>query len=93
MLEKISDTIKNNPYPLIFMGDFNARPNSEIYAKIAELLKDTAKDKELPFTIPSTGATSKIDYIFTSADIVSENMKIVDLPYSDHYPVMTTMEW
>ena len=87
----LNEALKNNPYPMVVAGDFNATPTSP------EISKGMANWKEvtLPdFTIPTNNPKSKIDYIFVypvnSWSVISAVTPRVTL--SDHLPVKAVVE-
>ena len=92
-VENLQMVVKDCQNPVIFMGDLNTRPGSIIYNQVAEILKDTCDGKEEPLTIDSFAPSIKIDYIFTSESIPTENTHIDDIRWSDHLPLTTTIEW
>lgn len=72
--------------PVVLMGDFNLTPTNEYYARLAELLRDTAEPKGEPLTFPSDAPRSKIDYVFVSDSIGVGNVTVPALTQSDHRP-------
>jgi endonuclease/exonuclease/phosphatase family metal-dependent hydrolase len=87
----LNEALKNNPYPLIVAGDFNATPKSaEIQHGMAGWKDVSSSD----FTIPSENPKSKIDYIFVypvnSWSVISAETPVVSL--SDHLPVKAVLE-
>jgi len=102
ILKKIKE-INTKNYPLIFMGDLNAEPNSNPIAKLNSELNDAkAISIEKPFGPSGTfnafkfnePVTKRIDYIFISKNnTIKVNKYAVlsdskDLKYpSDHLPV------
>ena len=93
MMDVLREVIPSNPHPVVLLGDFNLRPTSARYAEIAALLKDTSSDPALPLSFPSYNPSVKIDYVFTSESIVTENPRTEQIEHSDHLPVFATMEW
>lgn len=95
----ILDFIKNYPsYPVVFTGDLNDDPNSEIYKVISAQLTSSAElvpNADKIHTFHNYGAADvTLDYIFVTPENinVSDYRVITDeangvLP-SDHYPVL-----
>ncbi len=71
----------------ILMGDFNVEPDNDVLNPIKERMFDTAElySPELK-SFPSIDPYKKIDYIFTSRDIVVKSADIPDLVAADHRP-------
>ncbi|MGN1096156.1 MAG: endonuclease/exonuclease/phosphatase family protein [Eubacteriales bacterium] len=95
----ITKLIEERKHPLILMGDFNVRPNSEEIAPLFKMLKDTfvacenQNDRTFPsrFDIPgldepskNDGKGIKIDYIFVSEEFGVDKVIISDATASDH---------
>ena len=89
-VERAIDTVRaalaEHREPVILMGDFNLRPDSESYRQLAALLRDTAEPKELPLTFPSEAPRSKIDYVFVSETVAFDGVYAADTLQSDHKP-------
>ncbi len=106
ILRRIKEINKRN-YPLIFMGDLNAEPNSKPISILKSELKDTKEISiEKPFGPNGTfnafqfdkPVTKRIDYIFISKNnSIKINKYAVlsdskDLKYpSDHLPVLVQL--
>ena len=91
-VEQLEMILKKIETPVIFMGDLNNFPGSDIYLRVASLLKDSSEDMNVPLTFPSTGAKYKIDYIFGKGVELS-NPRTDDVTYSDHLPLSATLDW
>lgn len=105
--EKIKEENKEN-LPVIFMGDLNVRPESEVISKLNKFLIDSFDaSKNAPFGPVGTfngfhfdtPVTNRIDYIFVSKMGQIEVQKYavltdgIDLKYrSDHLPVYVELE-
>ena len=89
--EIISNYIKDSPYPVIVMGDFNDTPHSYSYRKIKKGLHDAFRKSGKGFGYTYSGDLPKfrIDYILFSDPLVSENFKRIKKDYSDHFPITT----
>jgi endonuclease/exonuclease/phosphatase family metal-dependent hydrolase len=88
-IKEINDIANKKEGPIIFVGDFNATPES------AELLKMTAQYKDVfselgqnnNFTFPANKPDSRIDYIFTSEDVKIRTGEVINTNFSDHLPI------
>jgi endonuclease/exonuclease/phosphatase family metal-dependent hydrolase len=78
------------PHPLIMCGDFNDVPNSYTYFHIKGSLQDAFLKRGFGIgrTFTSLSPTLRIDYMLSSTDFHVLQCKKVELPYSDHYPVI-----
>ncbi len=85
--------LANVKTPLVFMGDLNLTPDSDLIAALGERLFDTAKlsDKAL-LTFPSHAPNIKIDYIFTNSFCKAVSVDVPDAVYADHLPVTAEIE-
>ncbi len=82
--------IKTAPFPLIMCGDFNDVPNSYTYFQIKGDLQDAFLKRGFGIgrTFASLSPTLRIDYMFATDNLKVLQCKKVELPYSDHYPVI-----
>lgn len=78
-------------HPVVFLGDFNVTPSSEIYASIAKNFTDAAPAGVNCFTFPSHAPNRKIDYIFTAGSAAAEDFTVCPQVYSDHRAVRATV--
>lgn len=87
--------IEASPYPVIVCGDFNDVPNSNTYFKVKQNLQDAFL--KTGFFIGRTfrfiSPTLRIDYIFAGKKFHVDQMQVIHVPYSDHYPVETDLEY
>ncbi len=92
--EAISQHIKNSPYPVIVCGDFNDTPVSYTYRKVKMGLKDAFRESGVGFSGTYNGKlpSFRIDYIFHDPKFDSYNYGKMDLEYSDHFPIMATID-
>jgi endonuclease/exonuclease/phosphatase family metal-dependent hydrolase len=88
--EKIAKHIASSRYPVIICGDFNDIPVSYTYNVLTENLTDAFKVKGLGFGTTYSGniPALKIDYILTDKRITPLSFDILDVRFSDHYPIM-----
>lgn len=75
---------------VIFMGDLNMMPTSMNLVKLKDHLISTVPDEFLSF--PSSDLFDRRDYIFVSKDIKYEDAKVLDIIFSDHLPLITTIK-
>ena len=79
--------------PFIVCGDFNETPVSYTYQRFQKIGKDSFVESGSGFS--STFATLwpllRIDYIFIPQYFTSEGHTTHRVPYSDHYPISTTI--
>ncbi|MDG5799488.1 endonuclease/exonuclease/phosphatase family protein [Marinilabiliaceae bacterium ANBcel2] len=92
--ETISRHINNSPYPVIVCGDFNDTPVSYVYRTVRQDLKDAFRESGSGFGGTYNGKlpSFRIDYIFHSPQFKSYNFSRFKLGYSDHFPIMTTID-
>lgn len=74
-------------YPVVFLGDFNVTPDTEIYAAITESFADAADGASPYFTFPSHAPSRKIDYIFTANGASASDFAVCPEVLSDHLAV------
>lgn len=99
ILDKIKEINKGFPLPVILTGDFNASPDKEEIQIISQ--NSTLQDctTEIPYTYHGYGNNEvfmKIDYIYTTTDVVCKDVQIWDdevsgVYISDHYPVVADL--
>ena len=77
--------------PVIFGGDLNVSPNTEIIHRISQFAEDTYLDDHAfgSFTFKVAFPTMRLDYLFHSKDIISKKSEIVKTAtiLSDHFPI------
>jgi endonuclease/exonuclease/phosphatase family metal-dependent hydrolase len=79
--------------PIIFCADLNSVPSSHTYHLLTKNLKDAFLEKGLGIgrTYNAISPTLRIDVILVSKSINVLSYKSPHLPYSDHYPIITTL--
>lgn len=87
----INQALKDNPWPVIVAGDFNAHPTAPEISQGMSVWKEVSAPD---FTIPADKPKAKIDYIFC---FPANRWKAVSattpqVPYSDHLPLIAELE-
>lgn len=81
---------KNN---VVFMGDLNMEEDNQNIIKLKKHLKDTGEIMEDDrLTYPSINPKKKIDYIFTSNDVLVNKAYVLKMVSSDHFPVVAYLD-
>lgn len=96
--------ISKFPEKFVLTGDFNSMPDSSVIAVVRSVMHDGRKVKDLTECVGGTfhgygqlRMPEKIDYIFSDADHIPEESKLVASPpldgvyVSDHHPVFSTV--
>ena len=93
--ESILNWVKESPYPVILCGDFNGVPGGNLYARLLGHLND-------PYVFKGHGKMGtfeplkrrflplKIDWTLHSPELHTTGQFVDHIPYSDHYPLLTT---
>ncbi len=87
----ISNYVKDSPYPVIVMGDFNDTPQSYAYRKIKKGMQDAFRKTGRGIGTTYTGElpSFRIDYIKYNNPFSSYQFKRIKTDYSDHFPITT----
>ncbi len=87
--------IAESPYPAIVCGDFNDVPNSSTYFKIKGNLQDAflKKGSWIGRTFRFISPTLRIDYLLCDKQFKVNRFQTIHVPYSDHYPVETDLQY
>jgi endonuclease/exonuclease/phosphatase family metal-dependent hydrolase len=87
----IASYIKDSPYPVVVMGDFNDTPQSYAYRKIKKGLNDSFRKAGRGFGNTYAGElpSFRIDYIMYGPPLLSSEFKRIKTDHSDHYPIST----
>lgn len=89
----IANYIKESPYPVIVMGDFNDTPQSFAYRKIKKGLQDAFRRAGRGFGNTYAGElpSFRIDHIMVSDPMIPYQFKRTKTDYSDHFPISTLL--
>jgi endonuclease/exonuclease/phosphatase family metal-dependent hydrolase len=92
--ETVARHIDNSPYPVLVCGDFNDTPVSYVYRTMRGDLKDAFRESGSGFggTYHGRLPSLRIDYIFYAPQFSVYDFHTFKVPYSDHYPIMCTIE-
>lgn len=91
--QEMLDIISRGEGPVVLTGDMNALPDDPEIILLTQTLADafaSAGDEE-GFTYPGGWPTKRIDYIFTSKEIVAVQAKVIETFASDHRPVLARL--
>lgn len=93
--DKVGKEIEASPFPVVLCGDFNDVPNSGTYFNISRNLQDAFLQKGVWMgrTFRFISPTLRIDYILPAKNFKIRNFKRIKVPYSDHYPLVTDLEY
>lgn len=85
----IASYIRESPFPVLVMGDFNDTPQSYAYRKIRKGLKDSFRKAGKGFGNTYAGElpSFRIDYILTGPPIEAYAFRRVKKDCSDHFPI------
>lgn len=83
-----------NPYPSVICGDFNDTPVSYTFKQLKNGRKDTFSEAGDGFssTYSVLWPLLRIDYILIPEEFGCSDHKILRQPFSDHYPVLSTIQ-
>lgn len=94
-IDAVVDALK--PTPALIVGDFNATPDSRVYARLLEKFDDTwaLVGKGEGLTIPSDKPRKRIDYLWIPKDksLVPLRIWVPATQASDHLPVVAEYRW
>lgn len=91
----VKQQIAESPYPSIICGDFNDVPNSSTYFNARGNLQDAFLKKGLGIgrSFRFISPTLRIDYILADKKFTVNQFQTIHVPYSDHYPVETDLQY
>ena len=93
--DMIKEVMSDDPYPVIFTGDFNDVPNSYAYATVrSDKLQDVflLKGFGVGRTFNAISPTLRIDYIFTTKDFEAIQFNRIVKNLSDHYMLVADVK-
>ena len=87
--------LDSSKYPEIICGDFNDVPNSYTYFTVKGIRQDAFVEKGfgLARTFVFISPTLRIDYMLASKQFKVIQYKKVELPYSDHFPLVSDFKF
>ena len=93
--QMVKQKIAESPYPVIITGDFNDVPNSNTYFTIKGILQDSflKKGSWIGRTYRYISPTLRIDYIFANRKFKVNQFQVIHVPFSDHFPIETDLEY
>ena len=93
--QTVRNKINESPYPVVLTGDFNDVPNSNTYFTIKGKLQDTFLKKGywIGRTFRFISPTLRIDYILADKSFKVNQFRVIHVPYSDHFPVETDLQY
>ncbi len=93
--ELINQKVKASPHPVVVCGDFNDVPNSYSYFTAKGNLQDAFLKKGAGFgkTLRIISPTLRIDYILADKKFDVKQYHKIEVPYSDHYPILADLEF
>ncbi len=94
--ESIKPVVRETPYPLIVLGDFNDTPASYVYHRMKKQgLKDSfvEQGKGIGATYNGPYPAYRIDYVLHSGELQCTAYKRINSELSDHSAVVATLKW
>jgi endonuclease/exonuclease/phosphatase family metal-dependent hydrolase len=93
--QTVKKQIDESPYPAIITGDFNDVPNSNTYFTIKGKLQDSFLEKGsfIGRTFRFISPTLRIDYVLADKSFKVNQFRVIHVPYSDHYPIETDLQY
>lgn len=90
-VDLVMDSIESSPMEAIVAGDFNDTPASYTYHRLSKDRKDSFVEAGKGFgaTFSALRPFLRIDYILFPKGYGAVSHEVLELPFSDHYPVVT----
>lgn len=94
-VHSIKDHAAQSPYPVIICGDFNDTPVSYSYAQLSEGMVDSFRESGwgIGNTYIGKFPSFRIDYIFHSPTMHSQNYHKLPEKISDHHGIAAEIYW
>jgi endonuclease/exonuclease/phosphatase family metal-dependent hydrolase len=91
----IHSSIAKTSLPVIYCGDLNAVPSSYTYRILRNNFQDAFLEKGsgIGATFYKIAPMLRIDYCFVDKRFKVGNCYVIDKKLSDHYPVITDLQW
>lgn len=80
--------------PIIVMGDFNTKPDSDILMPLYDRLSDTSEAADNPdiYTFPSYAPCVKLDYMLYKG-LSCSGARVIEEVVSDHFPIIADFDF
>ncbi len=93
-INAVKEEVLKSPYPVVLCGDFNDVPNSYAYQTINDVLKDAfiTRGNGIGRTFTKLSPTLRIDFMFYSPLLITQEFKILQLSSSDHRPLISSFQ-
>jgi endonuclease/exonuclease/phosphatase family metal-dependent hydrolase len=90
---QVRQVVSESPYPVVVCGDLNDVPNSHTYFAVRGNLQDVflKKGAGTGRTFRFLSPTLRIDYIFADKRFKVLQFNRIEIPYSDHYPIVSDL--
>ncbi len=94
-VEIVHNSIAQTSLPVIYCGDLNAVPSSYTYHILRNNFQDAFLEKGsgIGATFYKIAPMLRIDYCFADKRFKVLNCFVIDKKLSDHYPVVTDLQW
>jgi len=94
-VDRVAESIRASPHPVILCGDFNDPPVSYTYETLTELLEDSfvACGNGIGNTYIGEFPSFRIDYVLHSESLKTIAYRTLDEKLSDHHAITATLEW
>jgi endonuclease/exonuclease/phosphatase family metal-dependent hydrolase len=86
-MKEIVEIVAQTKGPKVIMGDLNATPESSEMEPMFAHYKDAFANQNEAYTYSAESPSKRIDYIFTSANIKTEDARVIQTLASDHLPL------
>ncbi len=92
---EVKQLAQKSPYPVVFAGDFNDPPLSNSYHILSENKIDSflERGKGTGTTYPGMSLNLRIDYILVPNNFKVLSHRVLQVPFSDHYPIVADITW